>query len=79
MGKHKVSPIAGWGKSTSQLEAWANFYTVFLGNKVKHPALFEMFLLIKETSSVSPQLCAQARQKPTSPPTLLGLIQQGFN
>ena len=38
MGKQKVSPIAGWDEVESQLEAWAMFCTLFLGDNGVHPA-----------------------------------------
>ena len=38
-GKKKVSPIAGWDKASSQLEAWAVFCTVLLGEDGFHPAM----------------------------------------
>ena len=46
MGNHKVTPIACWDKTSYHLEAWAVFCTLFLGDKTKHPATHEMFLLI---------------------------------
>ena len=61
MGKQKVTPIAGWDEAASCLEAWYVFSTVFLRNESKHPANFDMFLLINETSIVSPRLRVQAR------------------
>ena len=82
IGKQKISPTADWDEATSQLEAWSIFCTVFLGNKVKHPAPFDMFLLIKETPDVSLRLYTQAWQKsafPAFPAALLCLIQQDFN
>ena len=79
MGKQKVAPVAGWDKASSQLEAWAVFYTVLLGDDGAHPATYEMFLLLEETSRVSPRLRAQACHQPNSPAALLRLIQQEFN
>ena len=79
MGKQKVSPIARWDEAVSQLEAWAVSCTVFLGDDRFHPATYEMFLLLEETSGVSQRLRAQARQKSTFPSALLRLIQQEFN
>ena len=46
MGKQEVVPVVGWDKLASQLEAWALFCAVFLGDKSLHPANFKMFLLI---------------------------------
>ena len=79
MGNQKVAPITGWEKSASHMKAWAVFCTVFLGNKAKHPATFEMFLLINETSGVSLRLRRQARQQSAFPTTLLRLIHQEFD
>ena len=79
MGNQKVVPITGWDKGASQLEAWAVFCTVFLGDETKHPMTHKMFLLIEETSGVSLRLQAQARQQPTFPAALLYLIQKDFN
>ena len=67
MGKHKVAPIAVWDKVKSQIEAWAVFFTLFLGDDKVHPATYNMFLLLQETPGVRPSLRAQARQKPTFP------------
>ena len=63
----------------SQLEAWAMFCTFFLGDNGFHPATYNMFLLLEETSGVRPRLQAQDRQQPTLPAALLRLIQQDFN
>ena len=79
MGKQKVAPIAGWDEVSSQLEAWAVFCTVFLGYEGAHPAMYEMFLLLEETSGVSLRLRAHAHHQPTSPTTLLRPTQKDFN
>ena len=79
MGNQKFSPIAAWYKTASQLEAWAVFYTVFLGDNGFHPTTYEIFLLPEETSRVIPGLRVQARQKPTFSDAILCLIQQEFN
>ena len=52
---------------------------MFLGNEAKHPATFEMFLLIDEMSDVSLRLRGQARQQSTPPTTFLRLIHQDFD
>ena len=62
LGKQKVASIAGWDEVESQLEAWAMFCTLFLGNNGVHPATYKMFLLLEETSGVSPRLREQDRQ-----------------
>ena len=74
IGKQKVAPITGWDEAVSQLEAWDVFCTVFLGDGGVHPATYEMFLLLEETSGVSPRLKAQACQQPTFPAAFLCLI-----
>ena len=79
MGKQKFAPITGWDKAASQLEAWDVFCMVFLSDKAKHPANFEMFLLNEKTSRISLRLRAQAHQKPSFPAALLRLIQQELN
>ena len=79
MGKQKFAPIAGWEKAASQLEAWAVFCTVFMGDYWVHPSTYKLFLLLKDISRVSPSLRPQALQKPTFPAILLSLIQQEFN
>ena len=79
MGKQKVAPIAGWEESSSQLEAWVVFCTVLLGDDGAHPTTYEMFLLLEETSGVSPSIKYQARHQPTFPAALLSLIQEEFN
>ena len=79
MGKQKVAPIAGWDEVESQLEAWAMFCTLFLGDNGVHPTTYEMFLLLEETSGVIPRLRAQACQQPTFPTALLCLIHKDFN
>ena len=76
MGKQKVAPIAGWDESASELEAWNIFCTVFLGDDGVHPSIYEMFLLLEETSGVIPRLREQAHQQPTLTAALLRLIQQ---
>ena len=78
MGNQKVAPIAGWDKAASQLEAWAVLCTVFLGDDGVHPATYEMFLLLEETSRVSPRLQEQSCQQPTFPAALLCLIHKEF-
>ena len=65
MGKKKVAPIAGWDKAASQIEAWAVFCKVLLRDDGVHPTMYKMFLLLEETSGVSPRLRAQVRQQPT--------------
>ena len=60
MGKKKVYLIAGWDEVASQIEAWAVFCTLFLGDNRVHPATYEMFLLLEDTSGVRPRLRAQA-------------------
>ena len=67
MGDQKVAPMAGWDEVESQLEAWAVFCTLFLGDDGVHPATYYIFLLMEETSRVSLRLWEQARQKTTSP------------
>ena len=79
MGKQKVTLIAGWYEAASQLDLWAVFCMVFLVDEEKHPATFEMFLLIEETSSVSMRLLTQERKHPTFTAAFLHLIQQEFN
>ena len=71
MGKQKVTPIAGWDEAASQIEAWAIFCKVFLGGDRVNPAMYKIFLLLEETSAVSPTLRSQAHQKPTFPVALL--------
>ena len=58
MGKQKAALIAGWYEAASQLEAWAVFCTVFLGDNGVHPATYEMLILLEGTSRVSPRLWA---------------------
>ena len=59
----------------SKLEAWAVFCKLFLGDDRVHPTTYEMFLLLEETSGVSPRLRAQAlpvtyfSHRPPSPDT----------
>ena len=79
MGKHKVAPITRWDEASSQLKSWAVFCTVFLGDDRVHPSTYEMFLLLEETSGVSPRLQAQSHQQPTFPAAFLCLIHQEFN
>ena len=55
------------------------FCTVLLGDDGAHPTTYKMFLLLEETSGVSPRIRAQARHQPTFPAALLRLIQQEFN
>ena len=69
MGKQKVTPIAGWNEAASQIEAWAVFCKVFLRDDGVHPTMYEMLLLLEETSGVSPRLRVQARQHPNPLPS----------
>ena len=78
-GKQKVSPIAVWYKSASQLEAWTVFCTGFLGDDGVHPATYKMLLLLKGASGVIPRLRKQAPHQTTFPAALICLIQQEFN
>ena len=50
MEKQKFTPIAGWGKASSQLEDWAVLCTVFLGDEGTHRAMYKIFLLLEEMS-----------------------------
>ena len=79
MGKKKVAPITAWDEVASQLEAWAVFCMVLLGDDGVHPTTYEMFLLLEEISRVRPRLRAQDCQKPSFLTALLFLIQQEFN
>ena len=79
MEKKKVSPIAAWDEASSQLEAWAVLCTVLLGDDSAHLATYEMFLLLKETSGVSPRLREQSCHQTTFTAALLRLIQKDFN
>ena len=79
MGKQKVATIVCWDEAEFQLEDWALFCPLFLGDNGVHPATYNMFLLLEETSMVSSRLQAQARQQPTFPTALLRFIQQEFN
>ena len=40
----------------SQIEAWAMFCTLFMGNDGVHPATYKMFLLLEETPRFSMRL-----------------------
>ena len=79
VGNHKVAPLVGWGKASSHIEAWVMFCTVFLGEEGVHSATYEMFLLLEETSGVSPRLQVQACQQPTFLDAVICLIQKYFN
>ena len=79
MGKQKVAPISDWDEAESHLEAWAMFCTLFLGDNGVHPTTYEMFLLLEETSVVSPRLWAHSCQQTTFPTALLCFIHKDFN
>ena len=79
MGKQKVSSIAGWDEAAPQIEDWAVFCMVFLGDDGFHPVTYKIFLLLEETSGAILRLQAQACHQPTFPSTLLCVIQQEFN
>ena len=79
MGKQKIDPITGWDEASSQLEAWTVFCMLFLGDDGVHPVTYKMFLLLEDTSGVSPRMRAQDHQQPTFPSALLCLIQHEFN
>ena len=55
MGKQKFVPIAGCDEAAYQIEARDLLCTVFLGDNRVHPATYKMFLLLEETSGVSPR------------------------
>ena len=74
----KVTPITGWEKLAFKLEAWTVLCKVFLGNKIKYPATYEMFLLIEETSGVIMPQRVQAHQYTTSPRRPHTLDPAGF-
>ena len=74
MEKQKVAPIAGLDESVSQPKACDVFCMLFLGDDGVHPATYEMFLLLEETSRVILRLRAQACQQLTFPTALLRLI-----
>ena len=46
MVKYKVTPITVWDEAESELEAWAVFWTVFLGDDGVHPNTYDMLLLL---------------------------------
>ena len=79
MGKQKIDPITGWDEASSQLEAWTVFCMLFLGDDGVHPVTYKMFLLLEDTSGVSPRMRDQAPHQPTFPNDLLRLIHQEFN
>ena len=54
------------------------FCTLFMGDDGVHPATYDMFLLLEETSGVIPRLQEKSRQRPAFPVALLRLIQQEF-
>ena len=68
MGEQKVAPIAEWDEAESQIEAWAVFFTLFLGDNKVNPAAYKMLIILEDTSVVRPRMQAQARQKTTIPP-----------
>ena len=76
MGKQKLTPIASWDELEFQIEAWAMFFTLFLGDNGVQPATYKVLLLLEETSRVSPRLRAQDCQQPTFTAALLRLIHQ---
>ena len=79
MGNQKGALISGWDEASSQLKAWVVSWKLFLRDDRIHPAMCEMFLLLEETSGVSPRQREQDRQQHTLPPAVLRLIQQEFN
>ena len=42
MVKNKVALFTIWDASVNQLEVWAVFYVVFIGDPVLHPEKFDM-------------------------------------
>ena len=79
MGRQKFSPISGWEKASSQMEAWVALCAVFLIDKVKHPVTFDMFFLIEDKVCVSPHLRAEVQQQPVFPITFLHLLKTVFD
>ena len=74
MGEQKVAPIAEWDEAESQIEAWAVFCTLFLGDNKVNPAAYKMLILLEDTYGVIPRMRAQAHQKTTIPTALFRLI-----
>ena len=68
MGKQKVAPIAGWDEVESQLEAWAMFCTLFMGDNGVHPTTYKMFLLLEEKSGSSRGCESKPANNLPSPP-----------
>ena len=79
MGEQKVAPIAEWDEAESQIEAWAVFCTLFLGDNKVNPAAYKMLILMEDTSGVIPRMRAQSHPKTTIPTALFRLIQKEFN
>ena len=55
------------------------FYIVFIGYGSRHPATYNIFRLVKDTTGIIPRLCAQSRQHPDLSAALLRLIHTEFN
>ena len=79
MGEQKVAPIAEWDEAESQIESWAVFCTLFLGDNKVNPATYKMLILLENTSGVRPRMRAQSHQNTTIPTALFRLKQKEFN
>ena len=52
LGKQRVEPVTSWEAAEKQIEAWGVFCHVFLGDTVVHPATYEVYTLVEETTHV---------------------------
>ena len=50
--KQRIEPLTIWEAAENQLEAWGVFCHVFLGDTVVHPATYEVYTLVEETTHV---------------------------
>ena len=60
MKQHRIPPIVGWEAAAKILEQWLVVVTVLLGPQERHPALFELAILLEAADEVNSRLQVQA-------------------
>ena len=76
MDMKKVSLVEIWDEEASQIEAWAMFCAVLLGDISNLPTTYKMKTLIENTPRVSARLRAQDPIYPAFPSNLLRFIKK---
>ena len=56
MKHQRIPPIVGWEAAANMLEQWLVVVTVLLGPQERHPALFELAILLEAADEVNSRL-----------------------